>query len=293
MNKIYLHSNNHKNSLNKLMLYLFIPFLIYGFYKNGIKLYNNEYIGFLGMFKPLLTVAFSIIITYVFSKINKEEFMGYRLVSNILIAMICSPQLNLILYLIILLVLNVSLNFVKFNIVPVFMIINIILMKFLPGEVFLNSLESSVVYNYSVLDYLLGKGIGGISNTLLLMSLISLVILILNMGYKKQIPIMAFIIYYILITIYAFISSNASVDLFLNNNVIFAYIFVCNLSIYTPYSKGACYIYGLLLGLLTFAFSFIDINLGVYIVVMVLGFLSPLFDRFIVGKTNKNLVEVL
>jgi len=26
---------------------------------------------------------------------------------------------------------------------------------------------------------------------------------------------------------------------------------------------------------------------------MVLGFLSPLFDRFIVGKTNKNLVEVL
>ena len=45
----------------------------------------------------------------------------------------------------------------------------------------------------------------------------------------------------------------------------FAFIFLSNVSIYTPYSRGGCYIYGLLLGLLTFAFYFIDLNLGLYI----------------------------
>lgn len=293
MSRVYMHNNSHKNKLNNLMLWLLIPFMIFGFYKNGIKLYSLGYVNFLEMFKPIIMIVISVVISYLFSKWNKEDFVGYPLLCNILISMCSSLQLNIFIYLGLLIGLNILIKFVKVNIVPIFMIIDIIAMKFLPGDAFLNTLEESVTYSYSVLDYFLGKGFGGVSNTLLIMSVISLVLLILNIEYKKHIPLTAFITYYSLIIIYAFISSNASIDLFINNNVIFGFIFISTISIYTPYSKGACYIYGLLLGILTFASIFVDVNLGVYIVILVLGILSFLFDRFIVGKTNKNLIEVL
>ena len=53
MSRVYLHSKNDRNSLNKLMLYLFVVFIIYGFYKNGIKLYIAGYVNVIEMFKSV------------------------------------------------------------------------------------------------------------------------------------------------------------------------------------------------------------------------------------------------
>lgn len=293
MSRVYLHSNNHENSLNKLMICLFIPFIMYGFYKNGIKLYIDNYINLLEMFMPIIMVGISILTTYIFSKISKEKLLGYRLISNLLISMIAMPNINIFVYIILLLILNLVTKYIKMNIVPIFMIVSIIINMILRNYNFFNSFEVSVEHSYSLFDYILGKGYGGVSNTLLIMSLISLIILVINLNYKKQIPIMAFSTYYILAIITSFISVSLDQNLLLNNNVVFSFIFLSNISIYTPYSKGGCYIYGLLLGLLTYAFYFIDVNLGVYIVIAILSFVSQLLDLLIVGKNDKHLVEVL
>ncbi|MBE6148709.1 MAG: hypothetical protein E7167_04420 [Firmicutes bacterium] len=293
MNRVYLHSNNNVNSLNKLMLYLFIPFVMFGFYKNGIKLYLGEYVGLFTMFKPLILLGLSVIVSFLFSKLNKESFIGYPLLCNIIISMIISPSLPIIVFIVLLLLLNFLHKYFKFNYVPVFMLISIIVSLIINNYNFFNIFESSVEHSYSLFDYLLGKGYGGISNTFLIMSLLSLIILIMNINYKKQIPIMAFSVYYILAIITTFATQNIDQNLLLNNNVIFAFIFISNISIYTPYSRGACYIYGIILGLLTYVFYFIDINLGLYIVLTLLSFISPVIDRFIVGKNEKHLVDIL
>jgi len=272
---------------------LFIPFIVYGFYKNGIKLYNADYVNLFMMFKPILLVIIGVALSFVFAKVNKEKVMGFRLLSNIMISMIAIPNINFVVYLVLIVLLNFLTKFIKLNIVPVFMVISILIMIVTRDYSFLNSFEASVEHSYSMFDFLLGKGYGGISNTLLLMSIISLLLLIINIHYKKYIPIMAFSVFYVLAIITTFITGSIDQNLLLNNNVIFSFIFLSNISIYTPYSKGACYIYGTLLGLLTFASYFLDINLGVYIVLTILSFISPILDRFIVGKNDHNLVDVL
>ncbi|MBE6156021.1 MAG: hypothetical protein E7164_04635 [Firmicutes bacterium] len=293
MSRVYLHSDHHHNTLNKVMILLMLPFICWGFYKNGIKLYLAEYISLLEMFKPILLVLISVLVTWVFSKINHEKFIGYLLVSNLLISLIVMPNINLLGYLILMIILNFFYKKWKFNIVPIFMIIAIAIAILIKDYHFFNVLENSVEHSYSLLDYLIGKGYGGISNTCLVVSLISLGVLSFNVMYKKQIPLMAFSSYYLFALITIFVTGTTNQDLLLNNNVIFAFVFLSNISIYTPYSRGGRYIYGLLLGVLTFAFSFIDINLGVYLSLGIVSFLSPLIDRFIVGKTENNLVEML
>lgn len=293
MSRVYLHSNNHENSLNKIMLYLFIPFMIYGFYKNGIKLYVDGYVNLFMMFRPVLLIAISIFISFVFSKINKKKIIDFNFLNNIMIAMIAGPSINILLFALLLIILNMANKYLKFNIVPTFMIISILIDLIFKTNSFFNVFESAVEHNYSLFDYILGKGYGGMCNTLLIMSIISFVILNFNMQYKKQIPIMALSVYYLLSLITTFINGNLDQSLLLNNNVIFAFVFLSNISIYTPYSRGGCYIYGLLLGLLTFVFYFIGIDIGVYIVLLALSLLSPIIDRFIVGKTEKNLIEIL
>lgn len=293
MSRVYLHSNNNEYSLIKLMILLFIPFMLFGFYKNGIYLYNKEFINIIDLFRPLFYIGISLLTTFIFKLIFKEDFLSFRLLTNLMISLVVSPILNIFIYTGLLVFLNIVLKFIKINIVPIFMIINIGIGYLSSKNIFLNSLESSLTHSYSALDYFLGKGCGGVSNTLLIGSLISIFILTMNINYKKQIPIMSFAVYYILMIFYTFITSSASVDLLLNNNVIFSFIFVSNIPIYTPYSKGACYIYGFLLGLLTFTFSFIDINLAVYLSIIILGFIYKLIDKFIVGKSNNNLIEVL
>ena len=81
---VYLKSKNNENKILVKYILLLIPFLIYGFYKNGILLYKGEYVNILNMFKPLILTIISILISYLFTKYKKEDFISYRLYLNIL-----------------------------------------------------------------------------------------------------------------------------------------------------------------------------------------------------------------
>ena len=292
MSKVFYHSRNNEKIYMKLLYTFTFLFLIFGFYKNGISLYKEGYIGILDLFKPVFLYLISIVFSFAFSKLFKV-YKNYRFLVNIIMALIVPQNINYFVYIGTLVVINLLFKLIKLN--PIGMGMGMIgFYSFLRKQFyFLNVKELSVTSNYNFFDILIGKGVGGLSNTFLLLSIIVFFVLIMNINYKKQIPIYGFLTYYVLLILYSFISQNLDINLFLNNNFIFSLIFILPISIYSPYSKGASILFGIFIGVCSFGVSFVNLNFGIYLVIFVATLLKDVFDKFIVSKSNNNLIEVL
>ena len=284
---VYLKSKNNESKILVKYILLLIPFLIYGFYKNGILLYKGEYVNIFYMFKPLILTIISILISYLFTKYKKEDFISYRLYLNILSSLIVLPNTNIFIYLIILFLVNILYTFKKVNISLITILLLIIVSMIFSKYLFLNVYEESVNHSYSITNYLFGNGSGGISNTLFIYSILVFIYLICDFSYKKHIVVTSLTVYYILLIISFVIFKKFDYNLLLNNNLVFSFIFLNTISIFTPYTKGGCYLYGFILGLISFCFSFIDINLGIYLISLILSFTSLYFDKFILKISSK------
>lgn len=284
---VYLKSKNNENKILVKYILLLIPFLIYGFYKNGILLYKGEYVNIFYMFKPLILTIISILISYLFAKYKKEDFISYRLYLNILSSLIVLPNTNIFIYLIILFLVNILYTFKKVNISLITILLLIIVSMIFSKYLFLNVYEESVNHSYSITNYLFGNGSGGISNTLFIYSILVFIYLICDFSYKKHIVVTSLTVYYILLIISFVLFKKFDYNLLLNNNLVFSFIFLNTISIFTPYTKGGCYLYGFILGLISFCFSFIDINLGVYLISLILSFTSLYFDKLILKISSK------
>ncbi len=284
---VYLKSKNNENKILVKYILLLIPFLIYGFYKNGILLYKGEYVNIFYMFKPLILTIIAILISYLFAKYKKEDFISYRLYLNILSSLIVLPNTNIFIYLIILFLVNILYTFKKINISLITILLLIIVSMIFSKYSFLNVYEESVNHSYSITNYLFGNGSGGISNTLFIYSILVFIYLICDFSYKKHIVVTSLTVYYILLIISFVLFKKFDYNLLLNNNLVFSFIFLNTISIFTPYTKGGCYLYGFILGLISFCFSFIDINLGVYLISLILSFTSLYFDKFILKISSK------
>ena len=284
---VYLKSKNNENKILVKYILLLIPFLIYGFYKNGILLYKGEYVNIFYMFKPLILTIIAILISYLFTKYKKEDFISYRLYLNILSSLIVLPNTNIFIYLIILFLVNILYTFKKINISLIIILLLIIVSMIISKYSFLNVYEESVNHSYSITNYLFGNGSGGISNTLFIYSILVFIYLICDFSYKKHIVVTSLTVYYILLIISFVLFKKFDYNLLLNNNLVFSFIFLNTISIFTPYTKGGCYLYGFILGLISFCFSFIDINLGVYLISLILSFTSLYFDKFILKISSK------
>ena len=284
---VYLKSKNNENKILVKYILLLIPFLIYGFYKNGILLYKGEYVNIFYMFKPVILTIISILISYLFTKYKKEDFISYRLYLNILSSLIALPNTNIFIYLIILFLVNILYTFKKVNISLITVLLLIIVSMMFSKHLFLNVYEESVNHSYSITNYLFGNGSGGISNTLFIYSILVFIYLICDFSYKKHIVVTSLTVYYILLIISFVLFKKFDYNLLLNNNLVFSFIFLNTISIFTPYTKGGCYLYGFILGLISFCFSFIDINLGVYLISLILSFTSLYFDKLILKISSK------
>lgn len=291
ISKVYMHSKNYEQSNIVKYICLLIPFFLFGLYKNGISLYINNSVGLIGLIKPILLLIIAIIVSLVFSFIYKESYISYRLIANILISLITFPTTNIIIFLIIISLMNFLTKFIKFNITAGYMVIYSMYLLIINKFTFLNIYESNYELKLSFLNYLFGKGPGGISNTFLIFTLIAFIILLININYKKMVPIFSLVIYYIVILTVAFIKNYFDPTLLLNNNLLFAVIFVSTLTIYSPYTKGGIIVYGLLLGIGLVISAFININVGIYLVVLILSILSPIFDKLTFEKTKNTIIS--
>jgi len=270
------------NSLIKENIYLLIPFIIYGIYKNGYLIYQKDLISLIGIFKPMYLSILSIIIKIVVDLIRYKKInFDYDFVYIVLLSMIMPYNINYIIYILLLFVLYLLSTFIKnikFNkvclIYLIIVLVNSIFVKF----TYMNQLELNYSFNYEFLDYFFGKNIGGISSTCIVLSLISYIYLLNNFYYKKDIPFFINITYLILSFIYFIITSN--INYLLNSELIFASVFIATLPEFSPYKKDMQIIYSILIGIITFIISIIfNKIIAVYIAIFIVSLINLLNIR--------------
>ena len=247
MNKVFFHSKNNEQKNLQFYYYLLIIFIIFGIYKNGFLLYRLNLISLINIFKPFILSIISVVISIIFSFIFKEKIKSYRFINNLLISLIVMPNISYVYYVILLVIVNIIYSFYHFNMPSFYMLILSTFLLFMHKYTYLNAFESTNNLNYNFWDYLFGKGFGGISNTFLLATIIISIILICRSEYKKSLLLSFLSVYYIILFISLFITKNLAITNIINNNVLFASVFIAPLSLYSPYTKGGCYLYGALL----------------------------------------------
>ena len=295
MKNVYVRNNNSIFKISIIYIISLLPLIGYSFYKNGIHLYQKGYVNILGMFKPLLFIITGIIIgslvNIIYEKIfkkNKEQlinilFSSFHIVYGLLISCLLSINTNYLLFIIItflILMLSKIFKIKSINIVALTTLIIILLTYLISDFSYLNLYESNTILNLNTTDYLLGRGSGGIATTCITFLIISLIVLWNQNTYKKEIPISSITTFISLIFIYCiYKSSIASVfDILFTNGILFSLIYVAPEPLSSSYTKIGKIIYGVSVGILTFALYLINPTFACLGAILISSILSIVFD---------------
>lgn len=267
--------NSKTNDLVLNNIYLLIPLIIYGIFKNGYLVYEKGLINVLMIFKPLYLVLIGIIVKIVIDLIKYKNIkFDYNLIYVIIIGMIMPYNINILVYGIVFTITYILTLFIekyiKFNKVCLIYLILILVNSIFNDFTFMSILDKNYSYSFDFLDLLMGRCIGGISSTSILFSLIAYIILINNYYYKKDIPFVINITYLGLAFIYFIITNNSG--LLLNSELIFASIFVCTLPEYSPYKERNQIIYSVMIAIIAFIISILfNSIISIYIATLILS----------------------
>lgn len=264
----YIKSKINLNRININLFLALMPLLIYGFYKNGIKLYLNNIVGIEGMLKPLIFdiagLIIGILVNIIYFKLIKKEkdkllstmFKTFYPYYGLLVASLISINTNILLF--------IGLTFTIFMIskiinkkivnIPAITVLAIIFITDVLGKFsYLNLYEQSNKLNLNTIDYLLGRGSGGINTTCIILLILSLCLLFNKIYYKKEIAIYSTVIYIIGITTYTITSNNLGLifDNIFSNGIIFSYIFVATDTVTSPSTLKGQIVYSVMIGMLS------------------------------------------
>lgn len=290
MNKKLIHLKNDLGSLKKSYLICLGLVFSFGLYKNIIGLINSD-ISMAYLLSRLLFIVFGLAIGLLsdYSK-NKKLNFGFNTLIALIIGMIIPFNTNIIIYLI-------SLSFIilidlidkdnKLNKICLVKLICVILLVIFKNYTYLNSLENSYEYAYSLGDIFVGNQIGGIFSTSVLFILISLVILSLNKIYKNKIALISLGSY--LLVLLAFLLTKDYMKIFLmmlNSSNIFAFVFIAPFSIYSPYKNTEIVIYSLIIGIGSALFTyFINPYEGAIVSILIANIFIILLEK-LYNSTN-------
>ena len=289
-----IKSNNSIKKMSITYLISLLPLILFGFYKNGISLYTKKLISMPFMFKPLfmLIIGFiiGVLVNIIYEKVIKKNkmklidiiFSSFHPIYGILIACISSINTNLLFFTIItFLVLFIS-KFLKLkiNYIALTSLILFFIMNITNKFTFLNIYESSSNFNMNAIDYLFGKGSGGIFTTNIFLLIISFIILYNSKIYKKNIPIISTIIFSILTIIYSILNNNIGgiLEMLFTNGILFSFVYVATDSISSCYTKKGIVIYGILVGLITFLLYLINPALSSLGAILIASIFNSLID---------------
>ena len=295
MKNVYMRDNN---SIFKISIYYFIsllPLIIYGFYKNGIYLYLHNYTNVFGMFKPLfLTLIGAILgasVNFIYEKIIKKKnlklkeilFSSFHIVYGLLIASLASINVNVLLFSLIafsVLMVSKMLPNKTINSVSLASLLIILATYIFSKFTYFNAYESSKIFNLDAIDYLFGRGSGGINTTCVAFLILSLIVLWNLSTYKKDIPLYSTISFASLIIIYCIYKNNIAniFDMLFTNGILFSYIFVATDSESSCYTRIGQKIYGILVGVITFILYLINPTLASLGAIFIVSILSKVID---------------
>ncbi len=274
-------------SVKKLVLeniFLLVPLIIYGIYKNGYLIYEKGYISLVNIFKPLFLVIIALIIKLIIDLVKYKKInIDYNLVYAILIAMIMPYNVNWLVFIIgftISYLLSLFLEkYFKFNKVCFIYLIIILINGLLNEFSFANILEAKYNYSFSFWDLLIGRNIGGISSSSIFFSLLAYIILCYNFYYKKDIPLFINISYLLLAIIYFIFTHNN--NFLLNSELIFGSIFVASLPEFSPVKRNKIIFYSIVIGIISFGLTiFISSPISIYLAIFIVSlFLNIRLDK--------------
>lgn len=263
---VFLHNkNNLKKNIISYILAL-IPLYLYGFYKNGIILYNKDYISFFGMFKIFYLLIINILLYFITNKILKKNISFDLIFLSIFIIPLFMPfNINLLVYI---LVMFLGLLFRKYyNVSLVILILSIFFS-------FLNPAEADNIYAFNTWDLLFGRNIGGLASTSIVIGIIIAIYLAITNNYKYLITlsgVIIFILLSILFKDYSFLTSG---------NAYLSLIFLAPWSDKSPYLKKYMLIYGALIGVLGFIFMhFINPYYGMVLAITIISIIYIAIEK--------------
>ena len=289
-----IKNNDSIKRMSLIYIISLLPLIVYGFYKNGINLYLKNYVNFIDMLKPLVIVLLGFVIgclvNYIYEKILKKNkssfidiiFSSFHPIYGILIAGISSINTSIILFLVVTFIILFISKFLKYkiNYVALSSLIIFFIMNIFKKFSFLNPYEASKNFNLNSIDYLFGKGSGGIITTSIILLLISFTVLCISKIYKKNIAIYSIVTFTILSVLYLIYKNNIGeiMDVLFTNGIMFSFIYVGTDSVSSSYTKKGIIIYGILVGILTFAFYLINPALSSLGGILIASILNSLID---------------
>jgi Na+-translocating ferredoxin:NAD+ oxidoreductase RnfD subunit len=279
--------------------------LIYSTYKNGTLLFNKNLIGFGTILRPCLIVLGSILITYIvdyfsFKYVSKKDHIKELLLNDYnpvfigLITLSMPININIILYFMAIIIFDFLNNKVKkefLNSYALFKIIIILLMVLLHNYLYENIYELNADMALTTLDMFLGRSIGGIGTTSTLLIVVCYLNFLTIPSYKKEIPIIAFLTYLMLIILSCLFNYNfiSEMKIILNSEFIFGLVFIATIPYYSPIINKDKYIYSLLIGIFSFIFNkIVNPYEGVFIGIILSNLILYLLNRRQILKMRYN-----
>lgn len=271
-----------------------LPLILYGFYKNGIYLYIKKYISLPKMFKPLLLILIGFLIgasvNIIYLKLIKKSkdniidiiFSSFLPIYGILIASIISINTNILLFSVVTFAVLFISKFInnKINLISLSSLIIFFIMNILNKFTFMNIYEQSSSFKMNAIDYMFGRGSGGILTTNILLIVLSFIILYNSKVYKKNIAIYSSIVFILLTTIYCILTKNIGniMNMLFTNGILFSFVYVATEPVSSSYTKYGKEIYGILVGILTFIFYLINPALSSLGGILIVSIFNSLID---------------
>ena len=271
-----------------------LPLILYGFYKNGIYLYIKKYISLPKMFKPLLLILIGFLIgarvNIIYLKLIKKSkdniidiiFSSFHPIYGILIASIISINTNILLFSVVSFAVLFISKFInnKINLISLSSLIIFFIMNILNKFTFMNIYEQSSSFKMNAIDYMFGRGSGGILTTNILLIVLSFIILYNSKVYKKIIAIYSSSVFILLTTIYCILTKNIGniMNMLFTNGILFSFVYVATEPVSSSYTKYGKEIYGILVGILTFIFYLINPALSSLGGILIASIFNSLID---------------
>ncbi len=295
MNKSFIKNKYSIKKINIITILSLIPLILIGTYKNGIKLYNESLINFYEIFKPLFFVFIGFSIGIIINLFNfKKEKTKTNLINKIfssslplygiIIASIISINTNIILFGSIILIIFLLSFFIEkyINVPALICFLIIVISKLTTSFTYLNPYEINKTFNLVPLDYFLGRGSGGIATTHIFILIISLLFLSYQKYYKKNIAFSSIITFITIFLSYGIYKNDISFALesIFSNSILFAFIYIAPNLKTSSYTKKGTLIFGMLIGFLTFIFSFFNIEMSVFISILIVSLFHKYIDKY-------------
>ena len=301
-NNVYVRSRKSIKNISLTRLVLLLPLIIYGIYKNSIYLYINKYTSLLGMFKPLIIILVggvigalvNIIYEYIFKR-NKDKFTNilfssFHIEYGLLLGCVSSVNTNIVVFSAVVFVLLFLSKFTKnrINIIALsFIAIYLIHYYLLGGYSYLNAYDTSRVFSLDFMDYMIGRGYGGIATTHIILLAISFIGITITNNNKSSITVTSVVTTAIAFGIYAIVYKVPFGPLILNNNYMFAFVYIATDYVTSSYTLHGERIFGISIGLLTFGFYFINPLMAPFIAITIVSLFNNLIDRLCNRITEK------